>query len=187
MAAETSTLQHYLVKRCKQNDRQAQNELYKLYVGAMYNVCRRMLTDEEEARDALQEGFIEAFMNLHTLHDERTFAAWLKRIVINRCLNMLRKKQLDLQPLTAQTQVAEEDSHEQAEYVQWEVQRILQALPLLPEGGRVVLTLYLFEGYDHKEISEILQISETTSKTQYSRARKKLREILTQKNHKLTP
>ncbi len=179
MASKNTTIQHYLVKQCKKGDRQAQNELYKLYAAAMFNICRRMMGNNEDARDVLQDAFTNAFVNLYKLKEEITFSAWLKRIVVNHCINALRKNKMQFQELEAKHDAAENDDDWNSEYTEHEVKRIMKAISLLPEGGRVVLNLYLFEGYDHKEIAGILQITESTSKAQYSKAKKKLRELLT--------
>lgn len=177
--SKQTTIQNYLVRQCKKGDRQAQNELYKLYAAAMFNICRRMMGNDEDARDILQEAFTEAFINLYKLKEEITFSAWIKRIVVNHCINALRKKRLQFQGLEAKHDAVLSEDEWDDEYTEYEAKRIMKAIPLLPEGGRVVLNLYLFEGYDHKEIAEILHITESTSKAQYSKAKKKLREMLT--------
>ncbi len=142
-----------------------------------------MMGNEEDARDLLQEAFTEAFLHLPKLKEEITFSAWLKRIVVNRCINALRKNRLQWQELDDRHDFAE-DADNSYEDAAWEVQRIKQAIPQLPEGGRVILSLYLFEGYDHREIADILGVTESTSKAQYSKAKKKLRQLLTQPNAK---
>jgi len=155
------------------------NELYKLYAGAMYNICRRMLGDEDDAKDVLQDAFIDAFVKLSSLKDDGMFSAWIKRIVVNKCINALKKKQM-LEPIDERLEnVMEEDRSHQEEYVNYESRKILKAIDQISEGCKVVLNLYLFEGYDHKEIAEILNITESGSKAQYRKARKKVRNLLT--------
>ena len=83
-----------LIVQCQIGDRVAQNELYKRYAGAMYNICRRMMNDEDEAKDLLQEAFVEAFLKIHTLKELNTFSAWIKRITINKCINAIKKKRI---------------------------------------------------------------------------------------------
>jgi RNA polymerase sigma-70 factor (ECF subfamily) len=170
------SIQTYLVQRAKANDRQAQNELYKLYAGAMYNICRRMMGNEEDAKDVLQDAFIDAFSHLKNLKDEHLFSAWIKRIVVNHNLNALKKKRIDVTPLKENFDAIEDDGDDRD--LTYEVKRVMKAIDQISDGCKVVLNLYLFEGYDHQEIAEILSITESTSKAQYSKAKKKLREIL---------
>ncbi|MEM9859670.1 MAG: RNA polymerase sigma factor [Bacteroidota bacterium] len=177
MESGQQTIHKYLVQRSQQGDRQAQNELYKLYVQAMYNICRRMMSDEEEAKDVLQEAFVTAFTSIGKLKHEVTFSAWLKRIVVNHCLNALKKKRLMTEELNENGDFAE-DNEDDSGFVQYEAQRIMKAVDRISEGCRTVLNLYLFEGYDHKEIGQILGVSEATSKAQYSKAKSKIRQLL---------
>ncbi|TAF32640.1 MAG: sigma-70 family RNA polymerase sigma factor [Cytophagales bacterium] len=171
-------LHHYLVERCLANDRKAQYQIYKLYASAMYNVCMRMVKDEEEAKDVLQDAFVDAFTKLNSFRQDASFGSWLKRVVINRCLNHLNKNKMILEELSDNQIDSLAEEEEDLSFVQEEAQRIMRAIKFLPEGCRLVLNLYLFEGYDHQEIGEILNVTESTSKAQYSKARKKLREIL---------
>lgn len=170
-----------LVERCKQGDRKAQYELYKLYAKSMLNVCRRVVNHDAEAEDVLQEAFIDAFSHLHSFKGEATFGAWLKQIVLNRALNHLRQRKMQLVDIEGygddDLDIADTGPYDDTD-VQWSVERVKRGMELLPEGYRVVLSLYLFEGYDHEEIGEILNISETTSRTQYMRGKKKLLELL---------
>lgn len=138
-----------------------------------------MLNNKEEAEDVLQESFTDAFLKLHTFRHESSFGAWLKQIVVNKCINTLRKRKPDIflsdsVPFNDETDTTEFEDDE----LQLKVEKIRRAIQLLPEGYRVIFSLYLLEGYDHEEIAEILNISESTSKTQYMRAKNKIREIL---------
>ena len=173
------TIHKYLIERCKEGDRQAQNELYKLYAGAMYNVCRRMMGDEDEARDVLQDAFVSAFSRMNSLKDVNLFSAWIKRIVVNHCLNSIRKRREYVVPLEENMDVIEEE--EMVNFNDYEVKKVMWAIDKLPEGARTVFSLYLFEGYDHKEIGEILGITESASKAQYSKAKSKIRVMFEQK------
>ena len=143
----------------------------------MYNICYRIVNDEEEARDVLQEAFIKAFQNLHTFRGDSTFGAWLKKIVINQAINSLRKQKLMYEPL-GEGDYSADPVNIDDENLLLNVERVKNAIQELPEGFRTVFSLYLFEGYDHAEIGQILGISESTSKTQYIRARNKLKELL---------
>lgn len=182
---EVSTYQdihRYVVEQCLKGDRKAQQELYKLYSKAMFNICRRMMGDEEEAKDVLQDAFVIAFTKLHTFQFQSAFGAWLKRIVVNHCIGTLQKKRLLTSPINEKFDAIEEKNSVDEEEIQYEVKKIMRAIDQISDGCKVVLNLYLFEGYDHKEIAEILSITESTSKAQYSKARKKIREILKSQN-----
>lgn len=167
-----------LIARCKAGDREAHFELYKLYKRAMFNVSYRITGREEDAEDALQEAFISAFRNLQSYRGDAAFGAWLKKIVVNKAINILKKRKYETMPEDEQWDVAEEEAP--ADYKEeLTVDRVKKAIDLLPDGYRAVLSLYLLEGYDHQEIAEILNITESTSKSQLNRAKSKLREILT--------
>ena len=158
----------------------------------MYNVCLRIVNHEAEAEDVLQEAFIDAFTHIGAFRGQSTFGAWLKQIVVNRAINHLRGRQvrlsgLDLVSLES-NQFGDDDSADQPDWadaeqydedgIQLEVERVRQVMQQLPEGYRVVLSLYLFEGYDHEEIGNVLNISEITSRTQYMRGKRRLLELL---------
>jgi len=165
-----------LVTACQRQQPQAQSELYQRYAKAMYNICLRMLRDPLDAEDALQNAFVEVFRHLHTFRFDCPVGAWIKRIVVNTCINTLKKKRVRFEPY--------EDHHadipepELSEPHTLPVETVKQALYDLPDGYRIVFSLYALEGYDHQEIADILHISEATSKSQYSRARRKLKEII---------
>jgi RNA polymerase sigma factor (sigma-70 family) len=165
-----------LVNQCRQGSRTAQFELYKLYVKAMYNVALRIVNQAAEAEDVLQESFLDAFTRIENFRGETTFGLWLKQIVINKSINQLRKRRVEFVNID-EVDVAEEEKEDTA-HQDMRVNEIKEAVAELPDGYRVVLTLYLFEGYDHEEISHILKISENTSRTQYMRAKKKLHGLL---------
>ncbi len=170
--------QHYdIVEACKRGDRKAQFELYKLYSKAMYNICLRMLNSAENAEDALQNAFVDVFTKLDSFRFESTIGAWIKRIVINNCINSLKKRRMDFLELTENAQLPNEATPSVSEAV-LNVSAIQNAIQQLSDGYRTVFNLYALEGYDHEEIGEILGISEATSKSQYSRAKAKLREVL---------
>lgn len=172
-----------LVDRCRTGDGKAQYALYKLYAQPMYNLSLRIVNHVGEAEDILQEAFLEAFNKINEFRGESTFGAWLKRIVINRSVNYLKKRKLQLfENITEKGK----DLHElpqEDDSDEWEVQRVHQAIRDLPDGYRLVLSLYLLEGYDHAEIAQILNITESTSKSQYNRAKARVREQLMKKNY----
>lgn len=171
---------HYqLVVECKQGSKKACYELYRLYAKAMLNVAFRILNNTDEAEDVLQESFLDAFNKVKDFRQETTFGLWLKQIVVNRSINLLRKRKLDWVQMESEQleNIADEEPADEEE-MQYKVAQVKQAMQLLPEGYRVVLSLYLLEGYDHEEIGQILNITENTSRTQFLRAKRKLSEVL---------
>jgi RNA polymerase sigma-70 factor (ECF subfamily) len=163
-----------LIEQCRKGSSRAQFMLYNQYSKAMYNVAYRMMNNREDAEDMLQESFMECFSNISSFRFESTFGAWLKSILINRCINHLRKKKIDIVLYeTPPVNVPEEEAE-----TEYDTDNVFKGIELLPDGYRIVLTLYLLEGYDHTEIAQILGISESTSKSQYFRAKDKLRSIL---------
>jgi RNA polymerase sigma factor (sigma-70 family) len=166
-----------LVNECRRGSRKAQFRLYELYSKAMFNTAYRITGNREEAEDMLQEAFTDCFRNIGSYRTESTFGAWLKTIVINRCISRIRKRETELVYIDdySRHEVSEEEPPETT----WPDQAVIaRAVERLPDGYRVVLSLYLLEGYDHTEIAGILGISESTSKTQYLRAKDKLKKIL---------
>lgn len=164
-----------LIDQCREGSSQAQFRLYKLYYKPMYSICLRIINNETEAEDVMQEAFLNAFKKIDTYKGEVSFGAWLKRIVINRSLDVLKKRKVKFDEINEKTnQIADY----QMEIKEVNVQLIKDAIQKLPDGYRVVLSLYLIEGFDHEEISEILGISNSNSRTQYLRAKNKLRELL---------
>lgn len=167
-----------LINRCRSQDPSAQYELYKLYSKAMYNTALRITGNSEDAEDALQEGFLSAFRNINSYREEAAFGAWLKRIIVNKSITLWNKRKVKMETgLDDQFDLPEIESEEP----QYDVSAIKAAMVELPDGFRNVLSLYLLEGYDHSEIAEIMGITESTSKTQYKRAKERLRTILTSK------
>ncbi|MBX2840568.1 MAG: RNA polymerase sigma factor [Flammeovirgaceae bacterium] len=171
-----------VIEKCILGDRRAQYQVYEMYSKAMFNICIRIINNLEEAEDVLQEAFVSAFRNIKSFKGEGTFGSWLKKIVINHAINHLRKKKLQFVDIDniadgAANNISDEGKFDEKE-IFLEVGKIKKAIKLLPDGYRIVFSLYLLEGYDHKEISEILNISESTSKSQFNRAKKKLKEIM---------
>ena len=144
----------------------------------MYSICMRIINNETEAEDVMQEAFLNAFKKIDTYKGEVSFGAWLKKIIINRSLDHLKKKKVKFEEINEKTNQIIDYQMETKEV---NVQVIKDAIQKLPDGYRVVLSLFLIEGYDHEEISEILGISNSSSRTQYLRAKNKLRELLKDK------
>jgi len=159
-----------LINQCIRGDSRAQYRLYKLYSKAMYNICIRMLSNKHEAEDVLQEAFISAFRNLKSFKGESTFGAWLKRIIINKCISQLRKNKPVLIEME-NVDYEKSSPFDSSDYSAMNSEYIHQAIKELPEGSRVIFNLFAVEGFKHKEIGDMLEISESTSKTQYLRAR----------------
>lgn len=167
-----------IIDQCREGSQKAQFQLYKLYYKSMFSICMRIVNDTMEAEDVMQEAFLNAFRKMDSYKGEVSFGAWLKRIVINRSLDHLKKKKLVFEEVSDKTaQIADY----QMEIKEVNMETIKNAIQQLPDGYRVVLSLYLFEGYKHEEISEILGISNSNSRTQFLRAKNKLRELLKNK------
>ena len=166
-----------LIEQCKQGKSMSQYKLYNKYADAMYNVSYNVLNNQHDAEDALQISFANAFNHIERFDYSSTFGAWLKRIVINNSINILKKNNANF---TREVQIIEKAiPNEIAEpKYPYSIEQVKSKITALPDGYRIVLSLYLIEGYDHTEIANILNVSVSTSKTQYSRAKKKLKELL---------
>jgi RNA polymerase sigma factor (sigma-70 family) len=167
-----------LIEECKRGHRKAQFELYRLYSKAMFNICLRMLRNEADAEDVLQASFIDAFTKLDTFRYQSSIGAWIKRIVVNNCINFLKKRRLSIVEMNTNVLSIETPEEVSGSLSSMSVEKVKSAMMKLPNGYRIVCSLYLLEGYDHKEIAQILNISEATSKSQFSRAKRKLRSML---------
>jgi len=166
-----------IIEKCKKNDPKAQMELYKLYADSMFIIAQRYVKDRFIAEDVMQDAFIKAFKKMDTYKAEVTFGAWLKRIVINQSIDELKKRKLELVSINSQLKEPAEEENWQVED-RTTVDEVIKCINKLKEKYRVVLSLYLLEGYDHKEISQILGITEVTSRTNLLRGKKKVKENL---------
>ncbi len=170
-----------VIEKCRKGNARAQYELYRLYARSMYNICLRMMQTREGAEDMLQEAFSDAFGKLETFRFDSGFGSWLKRIVINNCINEINRRKTDLEFFDDMMMFENEDEADERDYEhQLSVESIRKAMEQLPDGSRLIFSLYLLEGYDHVEISQILNISESNSKSQYMRAKRKVKEILSE-------
>nr|WP_262914185.1 RNA polymerase sigma factor [Portibacter lacus] len=165
---------------CIKGDRNSQQKLYQQYSKAMYNICLRMMGNKMDAEDVLQGSFIDVFRNLKKFRGDASVGSWIKRIVINNCLNQIKKNKMSFADMPDH---ASEITEETNEKMQYDIAAVHKAIQQLPDGYRTILNLYLLEGYSHEEISEILDISTSTSKSQFSRAKSKLREIIKSRDH----
>ncbi|WP_282043052.1 RNA polymerase sigma factor [Winogradskyella flava] len=166
-----------LIQACRKGNQVAQIQVYDKYAQAMFTIACRYLKNEEEAKDIMQEGFLKAFINIESYRPESTFGAWLKRIIINQCLDVLKKRRLEFSDSEVESLNSIEDDNWQFES-SISKQEILNAIEQLNQRHKIVVQLYLIEGYDHQEISEILNIPVKTSRTHLSRGKAKLRDLL---------
>jgi len=170
-----------LVAKCKRGDVQSYETLYRQYARSMFNTSLRIVNNVSDAEDVLQESFASAFQHLDRFDYTSTFGAWLKRIVVNNSVSVLRRRKLAFIDFhESRIEEMEETEEPGEETIQLRVDEIRKAISLLPNGYRSVLSLFLFEGYDYDEISEILNISASTVRTQYHRAKQKLLHALKQ-------
>lgn len=178
----TKQLHQSVIDACKSNDAKAQMQLYDLYCDAMHTVALRYVKDSFIAEDVMQEAFIKAFKNIDSYKEGVAFGAWLKRIVINQSIDYLKKKKLELVSINEEiTTVADDDNWNVASTISY--QDIVNSIQQLKEKYRVVLTLFLLEGYDHGEISQILGISEVSSRTHLLRGKRQVQEQLKAVHH----
>jgi len=184
MSSNYQNIHQDLIDACRQGNAKAQFEIYKLYYKAMYNSCLRILNNTQEAEDVMQEAFLSAFDKINSYKGEVSFGAWLKRIVVNKALDYLKKNKIDCLPIDDKIHQLSEEEIENNEFTTNNIDLIKQTMEQLPSGYRIVLNLYLIEAYDHEEIAEILNISASTSRSQYNRAKKKLIQLLSQTTDK---
>jgi RNA polymerase sigma factor (sigma-70 family) len=172
-----------LIDGCKTGDQRAQFQVYKLYYKAMYNTSLRIVGDTMEAEDIMQESFLSAFEKIDTYSGTVSFGAWLKKIVINRSLDTLNKRKAVFEDIESHVGIRDDSSDDADRYEEMDlkVEEVKEAIDRLPDGYRIILSLYLLEGYDHDEIAEILSINSSTSRSQLSRAKQKLIGELTGK------
>jgi len=169
-----------VIAKAKEGNRRAQHEMYELFAPKMLSVCRQYLKREDLAEEAMLNGFLKVFTHLGSYRFEGSFEGWIRRIMVNESISMLRKEQ----KLFFEEEEALEYSKEHATYIETEleVNEIQKMIDALPEGYKTVFVLYVVEGYKHSEIAELLHISENTSKTQLFKARKMLQNSLMQEN-----
>ena len=174
--AAFKNLHQDLVDGCLAGDQKAQFQIYKLYYKAMFNTSLRIVTDNMEAEDIMQEAFLSAFEKIDTYSGSVSFGAWLKKIVINRSLDALSRKKAVFEDIEAHIGISDTSDEDASRYEDLDVrvEEVKKAIDRLPDGYRIILSLYLLEGYDHDEIADILSISSSTSRSQLSRAKQKL-------------
>ena len=169
-----------MIEGCRRGDAAARRELYERLGGLMYGVCCRYIRDRELARDLLHDGFITLYTKIGEFRGEGSFEGWCRRIFVNTALGHLRKNN----PLNRPEEIgvnAPLSDRQVSALERLSAQELFACIDDLPDGYRTILNLYAVEGYSHREVAEIMHISENTSRSQYSRARMKLQEILKNK------
>lgn len=173
-----------LLKACKKGDQKAQFDIYKLYYKAMFNTSLRIVQDSNDAEDVMQEAFLSAFTKLDTYKGEVPFGAWLKRIVINKSLTLIKKKsklsEVKLEVVDKKLESTNESEADESriEYSSLRAREVAKAMNKLKNSYRVILNLSLIEGYDNEEIAGIMNISNENCRTTISRAKSRLRSLL---------
>lgn len=175
-----------IINGCLENDRRSQQELFQLYYGKMLSVCMRYATDRDSAEEVLQEGFIKIFDKLKAFNYEGSFEGWMRRIMSNTAIDSIRKSKKDpiLTDNDEDFKLGSEDPMvdlEELEFVGLKAEIAMEAINELSPAYRSVFNLYVFEDYTHKEIAEILGISEGTSKSNLSKAKMNLQKVLKEK------
>ncbi len=179
---QTKYLHSDLIKRCKNSNSKAQLQVYDLYCEAMFKTAYNFTKEKTVAEDMMQEAFIKAFKNLNQFNESVSFGAWLKRIVVNQCLDYLKRRKLKIVTIDENhLQLTDEDNWKVHNSIS--LDQIYYAIEQLSDNYKIVLKLFLLEGYDHQEISQILNISEVASRSQLFRAKNKLKELLKQKDY----
>ncbi len=175
-----------VIELAREGDEQAMHQLYDQYAKAMLNTAYRILNNVEDAEDVLQESFINVFTRLHQYNYQSSFGAWVKRIVVNRSIDELKKKQRSLvltQNEANEPEFTLENEKENNFVLNDKLDLVYKALHALPDGYRTVFSLYMLEGYDHNEIAEILNIGVSTSISQLSRAKQKIKSLTAKFQH----
>lgn len=161
-----------LILRCKKQDRKAQEQLYRLYAAKLFGLCLKYSDNKQQAEDNLQDGFVTIFEKISQYKDAGSFEGWMKRIIINTALQKHRRQKV--YGITNENQLKEEEVEVETEELS--VGFLLECVQALPDRYRQVFNLYAMDGYSHKEIAGMLNISEGTSKSNLARARMSLKE-----------
>lgn len=179
---KTVSIDHKLIEECKSNSARAQMRLYDKYCEGMYIIAKRYVKDSATAEDVMQDAFIKVFKNIESFKGEVTIGSWIKRIVINQCIDYLKKRKIELVSIEEkELTIANDDDWQVEEHIN--VNIITAAISQLPEKYKIVLNMYLFEGYDHQEIAQVLNITEVNSRSQLMRGKNKLKSHLKQYNY----
>lgn len=166
-----------LINKCVKGDPKAQKQLYDLFSGKMMGVCLRYTNSLEEAEDALQDGFIKVFLNIEKFKQSGSFEGWVRRIIVNSCLDLIRKNKKTKDDIALE-KVDFMISSDSSAVERLSEEQLLKIIQTMPYGYKAVFNMYAIEGYSHKEIAAHLEITESTSKSQFLRARKHLQKLL---------
>lgn len=170
-----------LIKKVAKGNRKAQHELFELFAPRMLSVCRQYLKNEDLAEEVMLNGFFKVFTKIESYSEQGSFEGWIRRIMVNESLTELRRQK----KLFFKDESVIENSLEHSAEIDsgLEVEEIQKLIDALPDGYKTVFVLYVVDGYKHSEISELLQISEGTSKSQLSKARSMLQAMITKQNN----
>jgi RNA polymerase sigma factor (sigma-70 family) len=169
---------HELIERCQKQDERAQFALYEMYKGRMKGLCRRYARSDEDAEDILQEGFVQVFRSLPSLLNINTLGAWMRQIFVRTAINYYNKHLKNYDYVGDAPLMFETTNDHQLILSELSKEELLQVIKKLPDGFRVVFNMYAIDGFSHAEIASHLGITESTSKSQYSRAKEWLRKRL---------
>ena len=163
-----------LIEGCRQGGRSAQQQLYERYARLLFATCYRILANTEEAEEATQDSFLKIFTHLDQYHEEQNLEGWMRKVAIHTAIDYVRQRSEEMELLTDNLpDLAEEEEEEEPRY---SVEQVRKAMEQLPNGYRVILSLYLFEGYDMEEIAQILHLKPASVRSQYLRGKRKLIE-----------
>ena len=178
--------EEFMLNGCRTNNAASQEALYSRFSPRMLGVCYRFAKNREDAEDMLQEGFIKVFSQIHQYRNEGALEGWIRRIVVHTCINVLKKnkKFSDSVDITYASGVGIREENIPSIM---QAKEVVECIRLLPMGYRTVLNLYAIEGYSHKEIGNMLDIEESTSRSQYTRAKAMLEDVLVKKKILLKP
>ena len=169
--------EHELIQACKKGERKAQNQFYDQFKVKMFGVCMRYASNRTEAEDMLLEGFFRVFKDLHQFRNQCPIEAWIRKVMVNSALMYLRKKNSKYFETTQIDLIPEPEADDDFGF-QMETKRVIEAIQTLPLGFKTIFNLYAIEGYSHKEIAKKMGISESTSRSQYTRAKRALQKLL---------
>jgi RNA polymerase sigma-70 factor (ECF subfamily) len=173
---EMSQTYQALIQACLRHEASAQRQLYEQFAPQLMAVCYRYASDESLAEDILQEGFLKIFQHLDRYQDQGTLEAWMRRIIVNTAIDQLRRRKRQRGELELNEAIVDADVEDALDHL--EASFLLEMIQRLPDGYRLVFNLYAIEGYSHVEIAKQLDISESTSRSQYARARSQLQRLI---------
>ena len=169
-----------LIQACKQNDAAAQRELYNRFSGLLFGVCYRYAICKDDAEDMLQEGFIKIFNRIGSFEKKGNFEGWMKRVIVHNCINYLKKNK-KFSDIIGLESAYELEAKEESVASKLLGKQVMECLMMMPIGYRTIINLYAIEGYSHKEIGDMLEVAESTSRSQYIRGKNVLESILIDK------